>query len=167
MAITFHCKYCGKKIDAQEKAAGKWGKCPSCHNKIYVPSISPDDEDELKLAPIPKEEEERKRRLMAETFALSQEILNEKEIPNEQAPPTNTSAVASKDLKKNIVTYLRLMADGDLDRANAIGIAISQSGNKVVQIIDEIALSDIPEPELANIPQHVLSGFIRGLRAKI
>jgi DNA-directed RNA polymerase subunit RPC12/RpoP len=37
MAITFHCGHCGKKIEAPDSAGGKWGKCPSCHNKVYVP----------------------------------------------------------------------------------------------------------------------------------
>ena len=55
MAITFHCKHCGKKIEANEKAAGKWGKCPSCHNKIYVPNLNA--EDDLKLAPVDEEAE--------------------------------------------------------------------------------------------------------------
>ncbi|MHC4658446.1 MAG: hypothetical protein ACYS83_04615 [Planctomycetota bacterium] len=32
MPITFHCEHCGKKIEAQDSAGGKWGKCPACHN---------------------------------------------------------------------------------------------------------------------------------------
>ena len=50
MAITFHCEHCGKKIEAPNSAGGKWGKCPACHNKLYVPDLYPDEE--LKLAPI-------------------------------------------------------------------------------------------------------------------
>jgi hypothetical protein len=36
-----------------------------------------------------------------------------------------------------------------------------------VKIIDRIALSEIPEPELADIPQQMLSGSIRALRNRI
>ena len=65
MAITFHCDHCGKKVGAQDSAAGKWVKCPACRNKIYVPNLSGDEE--LKLAPIDESDEEKKRRLMEET----------------------------------------------------------------------------------------------------
>ena len=38
---------------------------------------------------------------------------------------------------------------------------------QVEEIVDRIALSGIPEPQLANIPPNILSGFIRTLRSKI
>ena len=38
MTISFHCAHCGKKMEAPDDAGGKWGKCPRCHNKLYVPS---------------------------------------------------------------------------------------------------------------------------------
>ena len=66
MSIKFHCEYCGKKIDAPDTAGGKRGKCPACHNKIYVPQI--DADDELKLAPVDETEEERQKRLLDETL---------------------------------------------------------------------------------------------------
>ena len=59
MAITFHCAHCGKKIEAQDKAAGKWGTCPSCHNKVYVPDIHA--KGDFKLTPIDDEEEARRQ----------------------------------------------------------------------------------------------------------
>ena len=64
MAITFHCDYCGKKIEAADSAGGKWGKCPACHNKLYVPALEPDDA--LKLAPVDETDLEREKRLLAE-----------------------------------------------------------------------------------------------------
>ncbi|MCX5636391.1 MAG: hypothetical protein NTX52_01690, partial [Planctomycetota bacterium] len=62
MAIIFHCNHCGKKIEAADSAGGKWGKCPACHSKLYVPRPEPDEE--LKLAPIDETEEEKRKRLM-------------------------------------------------------------------------------------------------------
>ena len=57
MSIKFHCEHCGKRIDAPDTAGGKWGKCPSCHNKVYVPQ--PEDGDEpLTLAPVDETEEQ-------------------------------------------------------------------------------------------------------------
>ena len=166
MSITFHCEYCGKKIEAQDAAGGKWGKCPACHNKIYVPNLNPDEE--LKLAPIDESEEERKKRLMAETYRLEQAILTEREIPDEPAEPvTPPYKISNKELTKNIILYLRQMADGKLEQAQKSANMIVSFGNQAVKILDGIALSEIPEPELADIPPQVLSGLIRTLRSKI
>ena len=166
MAITFHCEHCGKKIEAADSAGGKRGKCPACHNKLYVPHL--DSDEELKLAPIDETDLEREKQLMAETFRLTQDILQEREIPNE--PTESAGAVydmSEKELTKNIIVYLRQMAIGDLAQADGTAALIAPSKAQAMEIIDKIALSEIPEPELADIPQHVLSGLIRTLRAKI
>jgi len=82
MAITFHCDHCGKEIRAADSAGGKWGKCPSCHNKLYVPNLNIGDE--LTLAPVDETDEQREKRLMAETHQLAQDILQEREAPEER-----------------------------------------------------------------------------------
>ena len=166
MAITFHCEYCGKKIEAAETAGGKWGKCPACHNKLYVPR--PDSGEELKLAPVDETDLEREKRLMAETHKLTQDILQEREVPD--GPPEPAGAVyelSKRELKEHVILYLRQMASGELDEAERTAALIAPHGAQVVEIIDRIALSEIPEPELADIPQQVLSGSIRALRNRM
>ncbi len=166
MAITFHCEHCGKKIEAPDSAGGKWGKCPACHNKLYVPGS--DSDEELKLAPIDESDQAKQRELMAETYKLTQDILLERETPNELAEvATPASVISDKELTKNIVAYLRQMADGNLNQAERIANSIVSSGDKALKILDGIALSEIPEPQLADIPQQVLSGLIKTLRNKI
>ncbi len=185
MAIIFHCNHCGKKIEAADSAGGKWGKCPACHNKLYVPRPEPDEE--LKLAPVDESEEEKRKRLMAETYKLTQDILQEREIPPETADPTTELSeekltenkqpvsrsrwaaieMSEKELTKNIIMNLRLMADGELEEAQRIADLIAPHGPRAIEILDRIALSEIPEPELADIPQQVLAGLIRTLRNKI
>ena len=166
MTISFHCDYCGKKIEAPDDAGGKWGKCPRCHNKLYVPSA--DTGEELKLAPIDETDETKQQRLMAETYKLAQDILLEKETPAESANAAPTgSKMSNKELTKNIILYLRQMAGGELEQAEATAELIMPSAKKAAKIIDEIALSEMPEPELADVPQQVLSGLIRTLRSKI
>lgn len=172
MAILFHCKFCNKEIKAKEEKAGKWGTCPSCHNKIYVPNLNVDVSD-LKLAPVDEAEEKHKQQLKSETFMLEQEILKEREAPGENAviPQDNTPSapvsISNAELNQNIIAYLRFMADGDLDKAEALGRSIIASGKASIKILDQIALSDMPEPEIADIPPQVLSGLIRQLRAQI
>lgn len=166
MAIIFHCSHCGKKVEAQDSAAGKWAKCPRCHNKIYVPNL--DAYEELKLAPINQDDEEREKQLMAETSQLTQDILQEREILeagaglSQPSPKTN-----DKELTKNIIVYLRQMADGELDEAQKTADSIAPYGTDAVKILDTMSISEIPEPELADIPAQVLSGLIRNLRARI
>ena len=173
MAIVFHCEYCNKKIEAPDTAGGKWGKCPSCHNKLYVPNLSAGaNSEELKIAPINDSEEAKQRKLMAETYQLTQKILEEKETPgglqNQTAKPAESAPVLNdKQLAEKIVSCLRLMANGQLDRAD---IAIDSMANQAEQagkILDNIALSQIPEPQLDDIPPQVLAGLIRTMRAKM
>jgi phage FluMu protein Com len=166
MAITFHCEHCGKKIEAADTAGGKWGKCPACHNKLYVPS--PDADEELKLAPLDESDLEREKRLMAETHRLTQDILQERDIP--EGPPEPAAAMyemSEKELIRNIILYLRQMAYDELDEAERTAALIAPFRAPAVKIIDRIALSEIPEPELADIPQQMLSGSIRALRNRI
>jgi hypothetical protein len=166
MSITFHCVHCGKKIEAQDRAGGKWGKCPACHNKIYVPELESDEE--LKLAPIDETDEQKKKRLIAETYQLSQDILREREIPNASAPlPAPPPAASEEELSQTIMTYMRQMADGDLDSATQTARLIIPFGRRSLEILDRMAVSDMPEPELADIPPQVLGGLIRNLREQI
>ncbi|UCF43370.1 MAG: hypothetical protein JSV99_00100 [Planctomycetota bacterium] len=168
MTISFHCDHCGKKIEAPDSAGGKSGKCPACRGKVHVPSL--DSDDELKLAPIDEKDLAEQRRLMAETHQVEQEILSETVVP-EGSVETDINSLASdtseKELTKNIIVYLRQMADGELDQAERLSNAIAPYRGRALEILDRIALSEIPEPELADIPQQVLSGLIRTLRNRI
>lgn len=155
-----------EKDRSSRYAGGKWGKCPACHNKLYVPGL--DSDEELKLAPINEGDQAKQRELMAETYELTQDILLERETPNELAEDaTPASVISDKELTKNIIMYLRQMADGDLDRAERIANSIVPGRDRALKILDSIALSEIPEPPLADIPQQVLSGLIKTLRNKI
>ncbi len=172
MGISFHCEYCGKKIEAPDTAGGKWGKCPACHNKVYVPANNPPD-DELRLAPIDTEEERRRKKMVAEVDRLREKILNEKDVPEEGVVPKDQSAapepgdLSNAELTTFIISYLRQMADGELDLAEQTAKTILSNGQNAIRPLEKIALSEIPEPELADIPQQVLSGLIKSLRNRI
>jgi DNA-directed RNA polymerase subunit RPC12/RpoP len=166
MSIVFNCTQCGRKIEAADSAGGKWGKCPSCRARIYVPDAEPGNE--FKLAPIDESEEQKRKQLMAETYEINQAILEEKDVPEGQAeasePPVR---ISEKDLSKNIILCLRLMADGNMAQAEQLARGIAAHRRQAIKIIDRIALSEMPDPELGDVPGHVLSGLIRSLRAKI
>ena len=165
MSIKFHCEHCGKKIDAPDSAGGKRGKCPACHNKVYVPQM--DADDELKLAPVDETEQERKKRLLAETFQLTQSILLEKDMPDGAMSTTSSPAMDEDELTNTVIRYLRQMADGDLDSAQRTAEAIAAHRGQSKEILDQIACSDPPDPRLQDIPTQVLGGLIRNLRTRI
>ncbi len=166
MAIIFHCEHCGKKIEASDSSGGKWGKCPSCHSKLYVPS--PDSDEELKLAPIDESEEEKERRLMAEAHKLTQDILQERDVPNGPAEAVEPiSGMGERELTKNIIMYLRQMADDELHEAQRTIGLIAHHGAHAAKILNRMALSEIPEPELTDIPRQVLSALIKNLHTEI
>ena len=119
----------------------------------------------LKLSPIDETDVEREHRLMAETHKLTQDILKEREIPDGPGPLSGAVyEMSAKELKQNIIMYLRQMMYGELDEAERIAALIAPFGTQAVAIIDQIALSEIPDPELADVPPQVLSGSIRTLR---
>ncbi|MDD5326379.1 MAG: hypothetical protein PHY02_01025 [Phycisphaerae bacterium] len=167
MAITFRCEHCDKEIKAPDNAGGRWGKCPGCGSKIYVPAA--DTEEELRLAPVDSAELEEQKRLLAETRRIEQEILREKDEVLEDSPERAVPVyqLGDDELKRNIVNYLRLMAEADLEQSARLEPSIIYCGQRALKILDGVALSEIPEPELADIPPHVLAGLVRDLRAKI
>lgn len=166
MAILFHCQFCGKEIKAADEAGGKWGKCPSCHNKLYVPAQV--SGDELKIAPLDTDLMESERQLMAETYKLTRDILQEKEVRDGAGDLSGAVyEMSERELKDNVILYLRQMASDDLDEAEKTAALISPFAAQALKIIDQIALSEIPEPELADIPPQMLSGSIRVLRNRL
>jgi len=165
MAIIFHCEYCDRKIEAPDNASGKWGKCPACHKRVYVPGMNVGEE--LKLAPLDESDIAKQKQLMDETYKLEREILDEKEMPDDSSEAAPASDKNNQELREEIVNYLRQMADGKLDYAERIANSIVHKGGRALKILDEIAVSEIPEPGLGDIPQQVLSGLIKSLRNKI
>jgi len=167
MPIKLHCDHCGKEIKAPDTAGGKWGKCPACHNRVYVPLPATDD-DELKVSPLDESEVQKQQQLMAETFRLTRDILAEQNAAEAPAAPGGPAAeISEQQLTEYIVRYLRQMVDGRLDEAQRTAERIVPHRRKATVILDQFAKSDAPDPELEDIPKQVLSGFIRNLRTRI
>ena len=168
MSIRLHCDHCGKKIEAPNSAGGKWGKCPGCHNKVYVPLPPSESDEELKLAPLDESELKKQQQLMAETYRITRDILEE-QAPSEAAaaPAGSSTDISDQRLTEHIVRYLRQMVDGRLDEAQRTAEHIVPHRRKAAVILDHFARSETPDPELEEIPKQVLAGFIRNLRTRI
>jgi hypothetical protein len=166
MPIKLHCSACGKKIDAPDSAGGKWGKCPACHVKIYVPLPEAAD-DELKLAPVDETEEQKRKQLMLETYRLTQDILEEKSVPEAPGTAGLVPDINEETLTNHIIRYLRQMANGDLDEAQRTADLIVPHRRKAMTILDHLGKTYPPDPELEDVPQQVLLVLIRNLRTRI
>ncbi len=165
MSITFHCVHCNNKITAKDEAAGKWGICPVCHNKIYIPDLNA-EVDDLKLSPVDEEEEKKKKELMAETYQLTRDILQEREKASGKGG-SYTTTIDDQKLQSRIVMYLRRMKEGRLVDAEAVETQITPYGQQAIQILDKIVSGEILDPELNDIPQGVLLNLVRTLKSKI
>jgi DNA-directed RNA polymerase subunit RPC12/RpoP len=164
MAITFHCESCKKKITAPDDTGGKWGKCPYCNHRCYIPLPPSGDEEEFKLAPIDESEETRYERMMRETQNITEVLLHQKESPPE---PAESIDADDRKLMILIIKYLRQMADGELDEAQTVAEKIVPYKSKAKAILEGILNGEEPEPELANVPKKVLTGFIRNMLTRI
>jgi len=167
--ITFHCEHCGNKINARDESAGKWGVCPACHNKLYIPNLNAEIDD-LKLAPIDEEEESRRKQLLEETHKLTFDILSVRDDMKAAAqtgPVLPVTPIDDRQLEKRIVSYLRKMVDGKLDQAQVLEKQITPYGRQAITILDEVSIGGLPDTELADVPQPVIAKIIRNLREKI
>lgn len=169
MSLTFNCEHCGKKIEAPDSSAGKLGKCPRCHNKVCVPQPQSDEDEELRLAPVDETDTTKQKQLLAETCRLTQNILESKGEPAaaDDRAAVPTAAAGDEQLTTNIIMYLRQMADGELDDATSLERSIASGGRKAKKILDQMARMDLPEPELQDVPQQVLSSLMKQLRSKL
>ncbi|MDO8303139.1 MAG: hypothetical protein Q7T18_07850 [Sedimentisphaerales bacterium] len=167
MSIVFHCESCKKKILAPDGTGGKYAPCPHCKHRVYIPMPkSALEGDELKLAPIDENEERQRQQMMRETYSIQATLLKQKEIP-EGADLAAASQMDDRELLRHIIIYLRQTADGQTDAAQKTVEKIIQNKKKAGSILDRIAMSDMPEPELADIPPAALAKLIKLFRAKL
>lgn len=173
MAVVLRCPHCDKKIETPDTLAGRRIKCPSCNQSLRIPTQP--EEETLTVAPLDLEEERERKRLISDSLLLNGIIAEyTAELPDTDSsrevaedtfhvPPVTMDAA---ELHNAIVEYLRSMADGHLEQALPLAESIVSHGPSAISIIDAIALREIPEDTLADIPPQILSGLIRNLRAE-
>ena len=166
MGISFHCQKCKKRIKAPDGAGGKWGACPNCDHRCYIPLPPAKDDEEIKLAAIDPNEESRYEELMRETHNITNSLLHN----TEEAPPAAQGPFTEDDKKfltKTIILYLSQMATGDLEAAEKTLRRIARMALHARKILSEIANAEKLEPELASITPKVLKGLINNLEEQL
>lgn len=168
MSISFNCESCKKKIKAPDATGGKWGKCPHCGHRCYIPLPKSDDEAELTLAPLDENEETQMAALMQETKDLTHKILSLNTLPDEEKKSTSGSKTANeKEIIKLCIFYLRQVVDGELTAAEKTFPKLKKHKKEVLRILASMARSEQPEPELADLPPAILQGLIRDVSTKL
>lgn len=168
MPISFHCESCKEKIKAPDNSGGKWGKCPHCKHRCYIPLPKSDDEPELRLLPLDENEETQVQKLMRETKNLTQEILTESMLPDDEKNAAgNAHTVQEKEVIKECILYLRQMADGELGAAEYTYSQLKKHKKPAIRIMSSMARAEQPEPELADLPDAILQGLIRDVCTKL
>jgi hypothetical protein len=171
MPIEFHCEHCGTLVKAPDNAGGKHGKCPSCHQSVYIPDPSVEIEP-LALAPEAESEERERERLFRESWELERRVMEERELPAsaQEAPiptaPDGAFQPPPADVETLLIDYARAMADGDLEQAEKLAAEIRQDMQAADDAIQRIVSDEIPPAELARIPHPVLVGFFKRLQSK-
>ena len=168
MTISFSCECCKKKIKAPDKTGGKWGVCPNCQHRCYIPMPKSDDEPELKLAAVDENELSHMDELMKETHSLTQKILHENTMV-EESPNDKIAAkpVQEKEVIKQCIIYLRQMADGDLMIAEKTLQTLKKNKKTALRILSSLGRAERPEPELSDLPDRILQGLIRDASTKL
>jgi len=170
MSIEFHCNHCGTLVRAPDDAGGKHGKCPACHQSVYIPLPS-DRVEPLEIAPVDEAEERERARLVKESRDLQRRLLEERDIPAGAAatpPPSPAGQVIPPklDMETLIIEYAQAMAAGDLEQAEQLAADIRADMKAAEDVMQRMTLDELPPEGLAGIPRPVLVGFFKQLREK-
>jgi hypothetical protein len=168
MMIEFHCTHCDKLVRTGAEHAGKYGRCPFCHQSVYIPTPS-DQLEPLPLEPVDQAAEEEQQRLVRETRDLTLQILSEKERLPDIGPASPTGSTMDVlpprvDVETLVIEYALCMAEGDLAAAEELAAEIRTNMAAAEAFMQRLTLDEIPHPRLARIPRPVLVGFFKQLR---
>lgn len=165
MPIEFHCNFCGRLVRAPENAGGKHGKCPSCHQSVYVPTPA-DQIEVLGLAPVDPNDERERSRLLAEAQALQSSVLHDKSA-GESGSAHSAAApqpLSHEDVEHLVYNYVIRMAGGDLEEADKLARQLRRHAKLTEEVVDHITIDQLLPAPIANIPRPVVLAFLKQLR---
>ena len=164
MSISLICEKCNKKIKAPDEAGGKYGSCPHCKNRCYIPLPLKEGEEELTLAPL---DEDNYDEMMKQTHSLTQNILGETAELDEPQEQQNTGFLSEKEIIKYIILYVRQMVAGQLDQAESTASKLTAQRSSTKDMIKRMAKAGASEPELADVAPGLLSAILKQLNAQM
>lgn len=168
MAIEFHCHHCGHHVRTTDENAGKYGKCPHCHQSVYIPTPS-DAIEPLRLAPVDEADARERQRLIDEARNIARRLREEggelpPEPPKAARPEPVGDARLTPDMETLIVEYVLAMVNGKLDEAEQYARDIHADRNRANEVLQRLRLDELPPARLAKVPRAVLLGFLKQLQ---
>jgi len=164
--IQFHCEHCGRQVKTAREHAGKRGKCPHCHQSVYIPTPS-DEIEPLPLAPLDADAEAEARRRQQEAIELAR-ALQEEDVgrgPQGTAADESADAGATRaEVENLVIDYVLAMSAGKLERAEELAGRIRGRMSQAREFIQRITMDELPPQRLAHIPRPLLNGFLKQLR---
>lgn len=168
MSISFNCESCKRRVKAPDKAGGKWGKCPYCRHKCYVPLPPAPDEEELTLAPLDETHEASYEEEMRQMRDVTSNILHVKDDSQDDSQDDiGLGEMNSGEMRNVVIAYLRQMADGLLAEAEGTAALIDSYKAAGLKVLDELEIANEVDPKLADISPGVLFGLIKKLRSDL
>lgn len=173
MSIEFNCPSCEKSIRAPDTAGGKYGKCPFCEVKVYIPSPPSPDDGEIKIAPINEEEEQIERELIRESVRFAAAFDKDPDkLPPEGAegrggarktepPPGEVIDVADE-----VEAFVAAMRDSKLQDAERVLARLKRGGSRAKDYVEGLLLDPTPPP-IGNVPKPLLMGFLKSLLGRL
>ncbi len=166
--IQITCENCNHVIKAPRKAAGRRGKCPHCHNSVYVPTPA----DELEEIPLSSSDDEalaRADRLEKEALDVAAAIRREKDEAPPEAVQSSEPPAAAKprppvtDITRSICRYLQALQVSELERAEGIADELKGSARQAKSKIQQMMVDAMRPEEVRGIPDGLYQGFLRKL----
>ncbi len=171
MGIEFHCSHCGKLVRAPSDKGGRRGKCPYCKQSVYIPT-PPDQIEELDVAPLNEDEEQRLARLDAEARAARERILEDQRPPPE-VPPAAEAALSDDpmaavgDPEELVIEYVRALHASDLARAEQFLEDLRAQRDAAARVVQRLRVDPMPPPSLSDIPANLFQAFLKKLTGEL
>lgn len=173
MSIEIHCPQCRKLIRAPDDAGGKRGKCPYCKESIYIP-LPRGEAEEIPLAPIDEEEEERAEELRRESIryiaavdkATDSRFRGGDAASSASGAPSVPTAGEAVDVGAETEAFIIAMRDSKLDAAEAAAARLKRAGARGRDHVEGLLGDEIP-PSFENVPAPVVQGFLKTLLSRL
>jgi len=162
MSIELHCTKCGKLIRAPETAGGQHGKCPYCEERVYIP-MPPEEGDEIDLAPLDEEDEQREARLRQESISYAARVAHDTSGGGADPSIGDDAAPGEAiDLAAEVERFVIAMRDSKLDDADEAVASLKRTASRARDYVEGLMLDELP-PQVEDVPPPVLTGFLKTL----
>ncbi len=167
--IRVTCEHCNHSIKAPREAAGRRGKCPHCHNSVYIPT----PESELDEIPLELEDEQthsEAQRLQKEAAEVAAALRRETKdapqptaIPQQDSPAPQATALNATEIDELIIRYLLAMQVSELDRAEALTAKLKGAARQAKSKIQQMMVDSMRPEAVRSMADGLYQGFLRKL----